>query len=96
MKAGFVKTDTFSRVMRGSAKCLAWMNCRFDGVGKVDAGRILMGRFLIRTCIVIPDVFASMRHVDGMNGIKTLGLQDMPCMRSSAFHLGGDRQVNLT
>ena len=86
MKAGFVKTDIFSRVMRGSAKCLAWMNCWYDGVGKVDADRILMEQFLIRTCVVIPNVFASMRHVDGMNGSETLGLQDIPCMRSFVSH----------
>ena len=59
MKAGFVKTDIFNRVMRGSAKCLTWMNCRYDGVGKVDAGRILREWFLIHTCVAFPDVSAS-------------------------------------
>ena len=48
MKVGFVKTDIFSRVMRGSAKCLTWMNCWYDGVGKVDAD--LSGLFCGRYC----------------------------------------------
>ena len=54
-----------------------------------------MERFLIRTCVVIPDVSVGMRHVDGMNGSETLGLQDMPCMRSFVSHLGCDGQIDL-
>ena len=40
----------------------------------------------------VPWCVCKHRHVDGMNGSETLSLQDIPCMRSFAFHL--ERQAS--